>query len=149
MSIYVQQPPKKENETSIIHWIDVPPFRASIMFMSGFKFQEVIDHLKTLDDSEEWIEALSSPGEEEFFTESYMAASLRTVEKEGKSRKYFFIWTRDVFQFTDYEYCALAHEVVHICQFLLPTHCDRNKETEFEAYTHTYIMEECLKAIRS
>lgn len=60
----------------------------------------------------------------------------------------FYIYIGEEFKFTDYEYCKLAHEVLHICQFLLPDFLDRNREFESEAYLHTHLMEQCLKAIR-
>ncbi|MBL8000181.1 MAG: hypothetical protein JNL32_16280, partial [Candidatus Kapabacteria bacterium] len=51
-----------------------------------------------------------------------------------------FIVLPNGFKGTKVDWCALAHECVHICQFILSNMLDRDKEVECEAYFHTYLM---------
>jgi len=60
----------------------------------------------------------------------------------------FYIILTEEFDFSDYAYCKLAHEVLHICQFILPDILNRDREYECEAYLHTHIMMQCLNQIR-
>lgn len=80
---------------------------------------------------------------EQYFTTIYNNAN------EGRRLNYIFLY--DGFNFTkDYDYCALAHEIIHLLQFNLPRFgIDMHKETESSAYIHTHVMSECLEALRS
>lgn len=40
---------------------------------------------------------------------------------------------------------TLAHEMLHVCQELLPQFLNRDEEMEAEAYFHSYLMESCYK----
>ena len=53
-----------------------------------------------------------------------------------------------IFDFSDWSMCTLAHECLHITQFMLPEILDRNREYECEAYLHTHIMEQALNKLR-
>lgn len=40
---------------------------------------------------------------------------------------------------------TLAHEMVHVCQMVLPIHLNRDEEPEAEAYFHSHLMREVLE----
>jgi hypothetical protein len=52
------------------------------------------------------------------------------------------------FNFLDKDYVALAHEITHLIQFHLPDFCNRDREIEFEAYTHSHLMTQFLEKYR-
>lgn len=65
-----------------------------------------------------------------------------------RGRKYNLLWIRS-WSGSSHDHVVLAHEVVHLCQFVLPDFIDRGREIEAEAYHHTYFMEEFLKLVES
>lgn len=130
-----------------MHWLDTGIFPAIVMFSCGFEYEEIIKLLK-IKKAIEWIQGIS---DHKLFIETsnycYIKSTLKTV-KTGKEKDLFYIIIKEQFTYTDYEYCKLAHECLHICQCVLPDILDRNKEHEAEAYLHTHLMQQCLKAIR-
>lgn len=131
----------------IIHWLDTGIFPATVMFACGFEYEEIISNLKKKK-AKVWIEGLVD--QKEFIERSnycYVITTL-TSKKTGKETILFYIIIKEVFKFTDFEYCKLAHEVLHICQYLLPDILNRNKEHEAEAYLHTHLMSSILKELR-
>lgn len=125
-----------------IHGLNTGIFPAKVLFSTGFTYDDIIKELKK-QKSNEWVEALKN---DKSFIDSGKNFALKRESKDG--RLYFFIIFIDTFQFTDYWYCKLAHEILHICQFLLPDLLDRDREYECEAYLHTHLMEQALKALR-
>lgn len=131
----------------VLHWLDTGIFPATVMFSCGFDYDELIKLLKRKK-AYDWQEGL---GYQEKFIKSsgYCAYAIELVNKKGEEKKLFHIHLNEVFKFTDYEYVKLAHEIVHICQFMLPDILNRDKETEAEAYLHTHLMNQCLKILRN
>jgi hypothetical protein len=130
-----------------IQYFNAGIFPATVMFVNGFDYDEVIKHTKK-HKGDTWHIALGE--DREFWNKSNYAAMRRSIEhtKTGKFIDHYIIKIKEPFKFTDFEYCKLAHEVLHICQYLLPDILDRNKENECEAYLHTHLMEQCLKELR-
>ena len=53
------------------------------------------------------------------------------------------------FDFNNPKYhTALAHEIVHLCQYHLPDFMHRDLEHEFEAYTHSHLMDQFYAEIK-
>lgn len=130
-------------------WIDAGIFPATIMFSCGFKYGE-INKLLTKKRAHDWKTGIS---EDKGLIESGENFALdRTIydtkNSKNKKRVFYIIFTEQ-FKFTDYEFCKLAHEVLHICQFALPDFLNRDREFECEAYLHTHIMQQCLKVLRN
>jgi len=116
------------------------------LFVLGKGYDETIDFLKPKKFSE-WRFALAD--DKELLDNAEWACLSRSIEnvKDGSITKCFFIFVKN-FDFSDLHYCALAHEITHLMQFMCKDFFDRNKEIEFEAYLHTHIMKQCLAAIR-
>lgn len=130
----------------VIHYINFGIFPAGASFCVGFTYDEIIKQF-IKDGANEWATAIG--GDKRLIDNGGYKALHRTLfdTKINSERSYFFIILSERFGFTPYEYCKLAHEVLHICQFFLPDVLDRNKEHEAEAYLHTHIMKECLKIL--
>lgn len=133
----------------ILHWLDTGIFPATVLFIHRFTYEETLVHLKKKK-AQDWMLGLHYH-EKLIKSDSWAMLGLFTEienKKDKSIKRLFYIIIRDPFKFTDYEYCKLAHEVLHICQFMLPDILDRNKEHEAECYLHTHLMKQCLKALR-
>lgn len=138
---------KQAKETLAIGWIDLKVFPVTIMLSCGFSYDEIFKQLKGKKDLGGWLTALQD--DKDLIDNGHYLALRRAYTNTGKDKIVnFYIIIRPAFTFTDYEFVKLAHEVVHICQFMLPDFLDRDKEHECEAYVHTAIMNECLEILR-
>jgi len=138
---------KPTKSIKILHWLDTGIFPATILFSYQFSYDEVIRLLKKKQASD-WLAGIS--GDKIRLTNSNYIALHRELENTTthETRKLFYIFIKEEFKYTDYEYCNLAHEVVHMCQYILPAILDRDKEHEAEAYLHTHIMSQLLEVLR-
>lgn len=134
--------------TKIIKWLDTGIFPASIMLSVGFNYDEISYHLTKMK-AWPWKTALSL---DKPLIDGGNNFALRRIIENKKTkeieRRLFYLILKTPFNFSDYDYCKLAHECVHLCQFILPDMLDREREYECEAYLHTHIMKQCLDAIR-
>ena len=128
-----------------IQYIDSGIFPATIMFIVGYSYKEVLCHLKKTK-AEEWHCGIQ--GHEKLFNGKSFAIRTDIINAKGKEKTLFYIGFNDLFKFTDFDYIALAHECLHICQYFLPDALDRNKEHEAEAYLHSHLMKQCLEILR-
>lgn len=135
------------SKNKFISFLDTGIFTATVMFCVGYGYDEIITRLKKYK-NDKWHITLR--GDKDFWDSPNYAAMRRTADNivTGESVTSFVIKIRDSFEFTDYEYCKLAHECLHICQYLLPDFLDRNQENEAEAYLHTHLMNQCLIELR-
>lgn len=130
----------------VITWLNTGIYPGTIMFSSGFTYDELFQLLKKKKATEWWR---GIEGEKDLIDAGNYFALHRIIKKpDGLEINLFYIILVEEFNFTDFEYCKLAHECLHIVQFHLPAILDRNREWESEAYLHTHIMQQCLKAIR-
>lgn len=133
-----------------MHWLDFGIFPGFCMFTNGYTYDEIMAFLnKHKKRSKDWISGLCN--EKSLLDNGNYLAMRRDMEniKTGESKTLFYIYTKEIFKFTDEEYCKLAHEITHICQFYLKDVLNRDKEIEAEAYLHTHLMRQCLKQLRS
>lgn len=139
----------KQNKISykIQYFLNTGIFPATICFNCGFTYDEIISVLKKKK-ANEWILPIENDKSLIDSGKNFALARTMVNTKTGKEVKFFYIILIDRFKLTDYEMCILAHEILHICQFMLPAILNRNKETECEAYLHTYLMEDILKILR-
>jgi len=136
----------KQKQVKLLHWLNTGIFPANIVFSCGFGYDEIMKLLKQKK-ADNWHEGLLH--DKSLIDGGGWFALSRTVEKkEGAYVHLYYIILKYDFEFTDYDYCRLAHEVLHICQFMLPDILNRDREYECEAYLHTHIMQQCLKALR-
>lgn len=133
-------------EIQSLGFLNTGIFPVTILFSCGFDYEEIVSICRE-QGGDEW--AIGIEEDRQLISEGTKLALRRDIIREGdKDLVLFYIILRDCFDFTDYSYCTLAHEVLHICQFMLPDILDRNREFECEAYLHTHIMSQCLKQIR-
>lgn len=132
----------------VIEWLNTGMFSAIIMFSMNFSYEKIIKELKKKK-ADDWLLGISGERDKELINGGWVCLR-RDIEnlKTGKFKTLFYISLNTQFDFSDYDYSKLAHEIVHAIQFVLPDFLDRNKEIECEAYLHTHIMMQCLKAIR-
>lgn len=128
-------------------WLDTGIFPAKVLFIHKFSYEETKRLLKNKK-ANGWLDAFHyAIGAHPSETGNWASMIIMETKKTKEKITYFFIRIPN-FQFTDYDYCKLAHEVLHICQFFLPDVLNRNKEYEAECYLHTHLMQQCLKAMR-
>lgn len=129
-----------------MHVLNAGIFPYKILLCSGLSYDEIVKELKK-QKCHEW--ALGISQDKDFIDSGKNFALKRTIThpKHGESVHYYIIFTNS-FVFNDWWMCKLAHEILHICQFMLPSILDRNNETECEAYLHTHLMEQALKKLR-
>ncbi len=137
----------KKNKLKVIQWLNMGSYPGYTVFIMGFSFDEVkkiLKKKKALD----WLNAFNHAIK--LNTENGCWANGTTMEniKTAEIKYYYFIYI-PAFDFKDYDYIKLSHEVLHICQFYLPAILDRNKEHEAECYLHSHLMQQCLNAIRN
>lgn len=132
----------------VLHWLDMGIFPGYVMFSCGFTYSEVMKMLKKNKKATNWALGLSE--DKKLIEGGNYFGLKRELEniKTGEKKKMFYIFVKEDFKFTDYEYCKLAHEILHICQFYLPDLLNRDREIEAEAYLHTHLMMQCLKVLR-
>lgn len=119
-------------------------FPFEICFTVNMSVKEVRKRLEDGSHDEDWAKAFDC--DDSFFNGSWGIS----LERKVGDFYYYFLSLHNGFRFSsDYDYCKLAHEVLHICQFALPKFMDRDVEFEAEAYTHTHIMDTCLDIMRT
>lgn len=118
-------------------------FSGDICFSAGYSHEELLAALKR---KRKTALAFSCAHHKDLF---HPQCALETsVDDDGVITYYYFIFIEAEFDFSDHDMVMLAHEVLHVCQFRLPKMLDRDREYECEAYTHTHIMNQCLKELR-
>lgn len=130
-----------------ITWFSTGVFQVAILFVYRFSYEETISHLTKIK-ATDWKLAISN--DKTLIDGANYIALKRTIEnkKTGEEKTFFYLFIKNEFKFEDYDYCVLAHEVVHLCQFILPDFLERDREIEAEAYFHTSLMQAVLKELR-
>lgn len=134
----------------VLKWVDFGIFPGECLFSVGMSYDELMRELHIRCKKKDyWIAGID--GESEHFANGGWFACGRSAYDKKKDITYelYYIIITDQFDFSDWHFCKLAHEVLHICQFFLRDRLDRNKETEAEAYFHTHIMRQCVDALRA
>jgi hypothetical protein len=129
-----------------IHTLNAGIFPFKIMLSAGFTYDEIMKELKR-QKCDQWLAGLK---EEKAMIDSASNFAIKRVvsnKKHGDQTLFYIIFIKP-FDFSDWAMCTLAHEVLHICQFMLPLMLDRDREYECEAYLHTHIMEQVLHKLR-
>jgi hypothetical protein len=131
----------------VIRWLDAGIWPATVLFSCGFGYDELIKRLKKVK-ANQW--ALGISEDRKLIESGNYFALKRTLSnsKEKREVTFFYIIIKKPFDFSDYMYCTLAHEILHIVQFMMPDMLDMEREYEAVAYTHTYFMEKILKILR-
>ena len=129
----------------VLSWLNFGSFPGSVLFANGYEYDELIENLKRKRCGD-WIKALK-PSEDLARQAKNLTIVQEMVDDKG-TYQYFFLLMQKPFEFTDEDYCILAHECLHLCQFHLSAVLNRNKEYEAEAYTHTHLMKQALTALR-
>lgn len=139
----------RKKSDKILRWINCGIWPTSFMLSVGFTYDEIIKHCKRLK-ALGWHEALAESKDVINSNKHFGCALKQEVHnnKTNTTTAYYYIILRQPFDFSDWSMAALAHEVLHLCQFMLKDILDMEREYEAVAYTHTYFMEQILKALR-
>lgn len=141
---------KKHKKVKLIQFFQAGSFPSMIMFSVGFSYDQIIKHLKKMG-ADDWITGMSDKEDKERIDHNKYTASYREIvstDTERNTKKLYYLIFTETFLFTDYSYSILAHEVLHVTQFLLEPILDIKVEYESFAYTHTFIMDKCMDLIR-
>lgn len=146
--------PKKPSKVKVkasgkyIETLDCGIFPCKVMLCIGFSYTEIMGWLKQ-GKAWDWSAGLSTC--EQLLKDAPHAALYRLVDhKDTKEERHlYYLISTKVFDFSDWSMVMLAHEIVHLCQFILPRILDRNKEIEAEAYLHSHLMQQALKILRN
>lgn len=114
-------------------------FHGATMFVIGGTAKEAVEKLEP---DNEWIEPLKDVSDENFQNTNGVCSF-----REVNGVKYYFIFLHKGFDHKPESYVTLSHEILHLCQFLLPDFINRDVEHEAEAYFHSHIMSQCLECI--
>jgi ferritin-like protein len=138
----------RQTSPKTIQTINTGIFPATIMFSNGLEYDEIIKELSKIK-ADEWVSGLS--GDKEIIDKGFAFGLYRSIEniRTKQLKHLYYIILKDSFDFSDYHYVVLAHEIIHICQFVSDGMFDRNKEIEAEAYLHSHIMTQCLNILRT
>lgn len=133
----------------LIQYVNFGTFPGSIMFICGFTYEETHTLLKKKKNFE-WLDVFETT-KQYFDNNNSGFASKRISEHKttGQQRYYYFIYLRDRFDFSDRSNIILAHEIIHICTYHLKDMLDIVVENEAFAYTHTHVMTQIYKHLRS
>ena len=134
-----------KKQYKVLHWFDAGIFPVRIMLSIGFRYDEINKMLKQKK-ATDW--QLGIEDDKTLIDSGKNFALHRTLHKKDGNTDLFYIIFTDCINFTEYDYLKVAHEALHICQFMLPLMFDRQREYECEAYLHTFIMKEVLKAAK-
>lgn len=115
------------------------------LFSCGYTYEGIYRHFKKT--NQEWLGAIESKAEDIRLNKNMASKVVMENLKTGETKTFFFIVFHECFDFTDYFYAKLAHEVLHILQFYTPDVFDRNREIEAEAYLHTHLMMQALRNV--
>lgn len=138
-----------KKQVSIMHHCDAGIWPCTgIMFIQGFSYEQIVKEFKD-DNCPDWAEGLKN--DKPLIDQARYLAMVRTLPETQDypiGSDLYYIILKESFNHEPMEYAKLAHEVIHICQFLFDKCCaDPIAEKEAFAYTHTHIMEQILKQI--
>src|SRR4030042_3579980 len=114
----------------LIKFFRMGSFPPMIMFSVGFDYDGIVAHLKKAK-AKEWLRGIEN--DKVFITNAKYCALSREIintQTEGVVKKLYYLIFTEEFLFTDYSYCILAHEVLHLVQFALKPILDVSKEVE-------------------
>lgn len=126
--------------------LDFGIFPGHVLLCYNLSYDEII---KQLNKKKQHLWAYAIQNDKQLFDAPHWAAVSREIKnvKTGEIKKFYYIVIRSEFDYSNYDYCRLAHEILHICQFYLPEVLRRQDEKEAEAYLHTYLMMQCLNVM--
>lgn len=137
----------KKKAISCIEYLDTGIFPATVALIHNKEWEEAREHFSK-QKAFDWFAGIV--GDKELFdTTSYFATSRILECSAGKNpdKTLFYIVINEKFKNTHEDYIILAHEVLHLCQFILPYILERDKEIEAEAYLHSHLMRQILNII--
>jgi len=136
----------KNKPVRVLKFLNNGIYPGHILFSVGYNLKEIHDKLikmKYTDYAEGIREKTWTP------TSVGTAFSVELIDHNTKDECELFYIILKKFEFTDFDYCILAHEITHMCQFYFKSTCiNRNNEIESEAHYHTHLMKQCLQIMR-
>ena len=137
---------KVKNNIRFIEVLNSGIFFAKVMFSYKMEYDDIVKELKK-QKQKGWLQGLEM--HKDLFDEGAKYFACRSkVKEEDTERLFFYLVYNQDFKFEDDCYVRLAHECLHLCQFILPDFLNRDREYECEAYLHGHFMTQALDAIR-
>ena len=127
-----------------INWLNFGTFDGACLFVCGFSYENIIMQLKLKRTPKEWVISFEST-KSMWDNDNWGFASKRTID--GKT--YFFLVLKNIFDFKDDSHARLAHEILHLSTFHLTDFLNPIDENECFAYTHTHLMKQVYKILRT
>jgi len=141
--------------TKIIEFLNFGIFPGTVLFAHGMGYDELAATIRKNYKSKRWKDEhnfweFAISGDKKLIDSGSHFALKRECEnpKTGQTKTFYYLIIKRPFDFSDYDYCILAHEILHLCQFHLPDILNRDREIEAEAYLHTHLMQQALDIIR-
>ena len=138
-----------KKQVKFIDFVNTGIFHPDVLINYGFSYDELLAILKRKK-PETWYTALVDDYRmNKIITEGYCAMK-RIIEnrKTGKTVTLFYL-SMPAFDHSSYDHIKLAHECLHLCQYMLPDFLNRDKEHEAEAYLHTHLMSQIIDLINA
>lgn len=118
-------------------------FHGYTLFVCGYSYKQMLDRLNEYEEKS-WFNAVNHSKAKELFEDAHACCRVEIND----SINFPIVFIRNGFRNKRDDFVVLAHELIHLNQFYLSDFIDRNKEIECEAYFHTYMMNECLNALK-
>jgi hypothetical protein len=129
-------------------WIDMGCFPGTCLLSSGHDYDSLKGELEKLE-AANWFTPLSRIKSDINNPEISGSAFRKLFKRKGQSSVvFYYLIMKDPFDFSDQAYITLAHECLHIVQYVLVPILNRDNEAEAEAYLHSHLMAQCLSALR-
>lgn len=137
---------KKKKGIKSFFPINFGSFSGTCLVSCGLSIKYIRKHLKK-NKNGDWRKGLK---ETEEFSSTQLAWGIRIKVRYKKAdRHLYYILLKNPWKYTEENYITLAHEAVHICQFVLRDIMNRDEEIECEAYLHSHIMTQVLNKIKT
>lgn len=127
-----------------INWINFGAFFGDCLFVCGFTYDEVLFHFKKKKTPMEWVRAFEMTKDT---WEEDIPGFVSKRKVNGVT--YLFMVMKKRFDFKDDSHNVLAHEVLHLISYHLRDFLDPMEENECFCYTHSHVMRQCYKILRS
>ena len=136
---------KIKPDLKVVAWLNTGIFFPVILFVKDH------DHASTCKVLEKrkafaWLEGMKAI-DPAYWNSGNWHGNSRHIKYKGQEKELYFIHITG-FDYSDYHYTKLAHEVLHVTSWCLNEVLDITKEHEAFAYTHTHVYTQCLNYIR-
>ena len=129
-------------------WVNMGCFPGSCLVSSGHDYDSLKKELDDLS-AHNWFTPLAKSKSDINNPDVEGTVFRKLFRRKGQSScVFYYLILSKPFDFSDQAYITLAHECLHVVQYALVPILNRDNEAEAEAYLHSHLMAQCLKAFR-